>query len=199
MSPLLPPDPSGSSPFALLPPPERQVLEAALDGAQNKVIARRLGVSVRTVERYRASAFQRLGVDTLVQVAALRTAPTAPAGGTFDARFAVAAPAGLVDREGRFVAVNAGLCNAYGFAENELLGLTYPALVHPADRPAVIDPMSRIFAGESDSHRVAKRMLKSDGTVSPSLLALSAVWSDSGEPAFVLGQLLNIDSAGSPN
>src|SRR3712207_6868549 len=47
--------------------------------------------------------------------------------GTFDARFAAAAPAGLVDREGRFVAVNAGLCDAYGLAENELLGLTYPA------------------------------------------------------------------------
>lgn len=199
MSPLLPPASGRSDPFASLAPPEREVLEAALDGAQNKVIARRLRVSVRTVERYRASAFQRLGVETLVQAAALRTSPAPLPTGTFDARFAATAPAGLVDREGRFVAVNAGFCDAYGFAENELLGLTYPALTHPADRPAVIEPVSRIFAGESDSGRVAKRMLKSDGTVARSLLALSAVWSGDGEPAFVLGQLLSIDPAGSSN
>jgi PAS domain S-box-containing protein len=44
---------------------ERQVLEGLLAGGTNKVIGRELGISPRTVELYRASVMERLGVGTL--------------------------------------------------------------------------------------------------------------------------------------
>jgi FixJ family two-component response regulator len=44
---------------------ERQVLEGLLAGGTNKVIGRELELSPRTVEIYRASVMERLGVKTL--------------------------------------------------------------------------------------------------------------------------------------
>ena len=44
---------------------ERQVLEGLLAGGTNKVIARELGISPRTVELHRASVMERLGAKTL--------------------------------------------------------------------------------------------------------------------------------------
>jgi two-component system, LuxR family, response regulator FixJ len=54
-----------------LGPRQRQVLEMVTAGQPNKVIARRLGVSPRTVDRARAQAFATLGVQTAVEAARL--------------------------------------------------------------------------------------------------------------------------------
>jgi FixJ family two-component response regulator len=60
---------------------ERQVLEGLLAGGTNKVIGRALGISPRTVELYRASVMERLGVSTLpepvLMAAAARVRPAA--------------------------------------------------------------------------------------------------------------------------
>jgi two-component system response regulator FixJ len=58
--------------FETLTPREREVLLAFRDGAQNKVVAAKLGLSPRTVEMYRARVFTKLGVANLPQ--ALRRA-----------------------------------------------------------------------------------------------------------------------------
>jgi PAS domain S-box-containing protein len=53
---------------------ERQVLEGLLAGGTNKVIGRELGISPRTVELYRASVMERLGVKTLPEAVLLAAA-----------------------------------------------------------------------------------------------------------------------------
>jgi len=53
---------------------ERQVLEGLLAGGTNKVIGRELGISPRTVELYRASVMERLGVKTLSEAVLLAAA-----------------------------------------------------------------------------------------------------------------------------
>jgi FixJ family two-component response regulator len=53
---------------------ERQVLEGLLAGGTNKVIARDLGISPRTVELYRASVMERLGARTLPEAVLLAAA-----------------------------------------------------------------------------------------------------------------------------
>jgi PAS domain S-box-containing protein len=53
---------------------ERQVLEGLLAGGTNKVIGRELGISPRTVELYRASVMERLGVKTLPEAILLAAA-----------------------------------------------------------------------------------------------------------------------------
>ncbi len=50
---------------------EREVAELVAAGQYNKVIADRLGVSMRTVEMHRAAAFDKLGVRTAAELATL--------------------------------------------------------------------------------------------------------------------------------
>jgi two-component system response regulator DctR len=50
---------------------EREVLDLILDGKMNKVIADRLGISMRTVEVHRAHIFDKMNVKTAVELAML--------------------------------------------------------------------------------------------------------------------------------
>lgn len=52
---------------------ERAVLEGLSEGATNKVLARDLNVSPRTVETYRVRIFEKLGVSTLPQAVKILT------------------------------------------------------------------------------------------------------------------------------
>ena len=60
-------DPSRLGALETLTPRERDVLVAFVDGAPNKVVAHNLGLSVRTVEVYRANMLKKLGVKSLTQ------------------------------------------------------------------------------------------------------------------------------------
>jgi two-component system, LuxR family, response regulator FixJ len=67
--------------IAQLSPREREVLEALVAGASNKVIAFDLGLSVRTVEVHRARMMDRLGTHQLaeaIRLAVLATLASAP-------------------------------------------------------------------------------------------------------------------------
>ena len=67
--------------IAELRPREREVLEALVAGASNKVIAFDLGLSVRTVEVHRARMMDRLGTHQLaeaIRLAVLATLASAP-------------------------------------------------------------------------------------------------------------------------
>lgn len=58
---------SGGLDFESLTPRESEVLVAFADGAANKIVAHRLGLSPRTVEMHRARIFRKLGVANLTQ------------------------------------------------------------------------------------------------------------------------------------
>lgn len=53
----------------VLTPRERTVLELAVTGASNKVIARQLGISFRTVEAYRSRILHKTGAGSLMELA----------------------------------------------------------------------------------------------------------------------------------
>lgn len=57
--------------FQTLTDRENQVIEALLEGASNKVVAYRLGLSVRTVEMHRGNAMAKFGLKTIAEVGAL--------------------------------------------------------------------------------------------------------------------------------
>ena len=52
----------------LLTPKERQVLEYIVSGDANKVVARKLDVSIRTVENHRHKIFHKMGADSLAEL-----------------------------------------------------------------------------------------------------------------------------------
>jgi len=60
--------------FAALTEREREVLALALAGHANKDIARRLGISFRTVEHHRSRILMKTGVDNLLKLARLADA-----------------------------------------------------------------------------------------------------------------------------
>lgn len=53
---------------------ERQVMDLVLAGKLNKVIADKLGITMRTVEVHRAHVFEKMGVKTAVELAQLLSA-----------------------------------------------------------------------------------------------------------------------------
>lgn len=65
--------------IASLSPREREVLDLLVAGKPNKLIARELGLSPRTVEAHRARLMERLGVGSLAE--AVRLAVQAEIGG----------------------------------------------------------------------------------------------------------------------
>lgn len=54
--------PSASDPLGTLTPREREVFLAAVDGLTNPQIARRFGISARTIESHRANLMRKLGL-----------------------------------------------------------------------------------------------------------------------------------------
>ncbi len=54
--------------FRLLSPREKKVVEAIIVGKQNKIIANDLGLSIRTVEMYRASLMKKLGAKSVSDI-----------------------------------------------------------------------------------------------------------------------------------
>jgi two-component system response regulator DctR len=50
---------------------ERDVLQYITAGDANKVVARKMGVSVRTVEIHRRGVFQKMGADSLAELVRL--------------------------------------------------------------------------------------------------------------------------------
>lgn len=53
---------------ALISPREVDVLRLVVNGCQNKVIARELGISARTVEVHRAHVMQKLGASSIAEL-----------------------------------------------------------------------------------------------------------------------------------
>lgn len=53
------------TPFELLTPRQRQVLQLIAEGRSSKEVADELGLSVKTVESHRAQLMRRLGVDSV--------------------------------------------------------------------------------------------------------------------------------------
>lgn len=51
-----------------LTPREREVMDLLVEGRANKVIADRLGISIRTVEVHRARVLSKLGVRNAVEL-----------------------------------------------------------------------------------------------------------------------------------
>ncbi|RIK78257.1 MAG: DNA-binding response regulator [Planctomycetota bacterium] len=54
--------------YATLTAKEREVLKHISAGDANKIVARRMGVSLRTVELHRQSVFQKMGADSLAEL-----------------------------------------------------------------------------------------------------------------------------------
>ncbi len=92
----------------------------------------------------------------------------------------------LVGADGRFLEVNAALCDLVGRDRVHLLECTFQEITHPDDIDADVAQVRQLIDGVADSYRMEKRYLTPDGSVVHVLLAVAAVRSEvDGDPYFI--------------
>lgn len=100
----------------------------------------------------------------------------------------------LVAPDGRWLRVNAALCDLVGHDEERLLRGTFQEVTHPDDLDSDLELVARVLAGEIDSYTLEKRYLRSDGEVVWALLSVSLARDADGEPRYFISQLQDIDA-----
>ncbi|MFD9735920.1 putative bifunctional diguanylate cyclase/phosphodiesterase [Umezawaea sp. NPDC059074] len=66
-------------------------------------------------------------------------------------------------------------------------------LLHPGDRESIQNVIDQLASGAVEHHRSERRMLRSDGEVVETLLALSLVRKPTGEPAYYVAMIENMN------
>ena len=99
------------------------------------------------------------------------------------------APVGIAhfDLNGRFIRVNARICEVLGHSPEELLKRTFVEITHPDDVSTCIQLNAQLAAGELPSYRHEKRFLKADGSAAWVAVTVSAVRAPAGHIAFFVG------------
>ncbi|MEG3896605.1 MULTISPECIES: PAS domain S-box protein [unclassified Microcoleus] len=69
------------------------------------------------------------------------------------------------DKTGRYLRVNQKFCEIVGYTASELLSRTWMDVTYPEDIDADLEQNKQLFAGEIDSFKMEKRLLRKDGTV----------------------------------
>jgi PAS domain S-box-containing protein len=102
------------------------------------------------------------------------------------------APIGMaiVGLDGRFLQVNAALCELLGRPADELLTMTTLDVTHPEDVEA--DLSYGHTEGAPDPAGLEKRYVRPDGTVVWGLLKASKVRDAEGNPRYLIGQVVDI-------
>ena len=115
--------------------------------------------------------------------------------GAFDA---AAIGMALVAPDGRWLQVNASLCQIAGYSEDELLGMTWKEITHPDDLSADLEQSRRLLAGEIPSYQMEKRYIHKDGHIVWIVLSRSLVRDAGGEPLHFVAQIEDITPASRP-
>ena len=98
----------------------------------------------------------------------------------------------LVGTDGRWLRVNRALCAMLGYAESELLGVTFQDITHPDDLADDLEQVRRLLAGEADAYTMEKRYLDRHGRPLWAQLSVSLVRDDDGGPRYFVSHIEDI-------
>jgi len=98
----------------------------------------------------------------------------------------------LVALDGRFLRVNAALCDLTGYSESELLATTFQEITHPEDLEADLALVARLLSGEMRAFQMEKRYFRKDGQVIWIRLTCALVRDAEGAPLHSIGQFEDI-------
>jgi diguanylate cyclase (GGDEF)-like protein/PAS domain S-box-containing protein len=98
----------------------------------------------------------------------------------------------LTSPAGRFLRVNAAVCQMLGYSEAEMLALDVAAVTHPDDMATDARLMAELLAGRRESYQLEKRNLHKDGRAVHFLLSVSMVRDDHGAPLYFISQVQDI-------
>jgi PAS domain S-box-containing protein len=89
---------------------------------------------------------------------------------------------GHVDLEGRWLRVNARLCEITGYAREDLLERTFQEITHPQDLDRDLALVRRLLDGEIGTYSMEKRYLRPDGQPVWVQLTVSLIRTSDGSP-----------------
>ncbi len=98
----------------------------------------------------------------------------------------------LSSPDGRYLRVNRAFCGMVGYAEGELLGMTFRDITHPDDLREVLGLGRGVLAGEDRSFSMEKRYVRKDGSEIWVHLTVSMLRGPSGEPLYSIAQAQDI-------
>jgi PAS domain S-box-containing protein len=109
--------------------------------------------------------------------------------GAFDA---AAIGMGLLSLDGRWLKVNAKLCEIVGYTFEEMLTMSFQDITHPDDLEADLALSRRLLVGVFPSYQMEKRYIHKDGRTVWIHLSVSLVRDADGAPAYSVAQILDI-------
>ena len=98
----------------------------------------------------------------------------------------------LVAPDGRWLSVNASLQRLLGYDEAELSRLTFQDITHPDDLASDLALVRSLLAGELPGYQMEKRYIRKGGAEIWSLLSVSLVRGEAGEPLYFISQIQDI-------
>jgi diguanylate cyclase (GGDEF)-like protein/PAS domain S-box-containing protein len=100
----------------------------------------------------------------------------------------------LVSPSGRFLQANRSLCRLLGYDEPELLAMTFQDLTHPGDLNADVESVQQLLAGRIQTYQMEKRYRHRDGHAVWTLLSVSLVRDEAGQPLYFISQVQDISA-----
>jgi PAS domain S-box-containing protein len=98
----------------------------------------------------------------------------------------------LVGRDGRWLKVNESLCRIVGYAEDELLRMTFQEITHPDDIDIDLANVEQMLSGALEYYELEKRYLHKSGRVVWVLLSVSFARDGDGETHYFVSQVQDI-------
>jgi two-component system, sensor histidine kinase and response regulator len=95
----------------------------------------------------------------------------------------------LVAPDGRWLQVNAAVCELLGYTATELLARTFQDVTFPDDLESDLDQVRRVLAGEIRKYEMEKRYVCKDGRVVWALLNVTLVRDRAGGPLHFISQI----------
>ncbi|MFC4250880.1 bifunctional diguanylate cyclase/phosphodiesterase [Sinimarinibacterium flocculans] len=105
-----------------------------------------------------------------------------------------ASPIGLalVGLDGSWLTVNDAVCEIVGYANDELMRMTFQDITHPDDLGPDLDLVQRTLAGEIPGYRLFKRYVHKDGSFVPIQLDVTLVRDTCGKPLHFVSHIQDI-------
>jgi diguanylate cyclase (GGDEF)-like protein/PAS domain S-box-containing protein len=101
----------------------------------------------------------------------------------------------IVGLDGRWLEVNAALCEMLGYSAGELRQRSFQDITHPDDLAPDLAEVDRLLAGERHHYQIEKRYLHAQGHVVIARLDVTLVRDDARTPLFFLSQIQDITAA----
>ncbi|SHI76704.1 PAS domain S-box-containing protein [Mesonia phycicola] len=101
----------------------------------------------------------------------------------------------LLDKDGKWLKVNAKVCDIVGYSEDELMHLTFQDITHPDDLSLDLNLLQELVEGKREYYQMEKRYFHKQGYIVYILLAVSIVKNKAGEVLYFISQIIDISKS----